>query len=285
LAYVREQVNDHVAVVGVYDDGPFFLDLDTAEMLEMENSPEAFWLLVGNELALFENGSLVVGLDPFDPTVRPTTVPLPSGTVSVTASEDGQLIIATAGHDLVGIVNGEEVWTWTPDVDEVGRAFLVDGFVGVRGLVGVSGRFQFAEITDRGVVPFDTFPDAVEPEDVWFAADGSPALVGIMDETPETRSEDERVRVALVDLRTGTTRELVDDLNGFGIVGVFGAYIFTASVIDRQISVYDGDTLERVAAIPFAPEHENPRRPTSLKVSDDEIVVYDHEQSTIAAYA
>ena len=118
--------------------------------------------MVGDELAQFDHGSLEVGLDPFDPEVLPTPVPLPSGTVSVTASEDGQLIVATVGSDLVGIVDGEEVWTWTPDVEGIGYVLLVDGFVGVRETVGgVFGRFLFAEIGDGGVVPFDTFPGHV----------------------------------------------------------------------------------------------------------------------------
>jgi hypothetical protein len=283
--YVSGHVNDHVAVVGVYDSGPFFLDLDTAEIVEMENSQETFWLLVGDELARFDGGSLVLGLDPFDPAAKPTTVPLPAGTVSVTASEDGRQIVATVGSDLVGIVDGEEVWTWTPDVEGIGYVLLVDGFVGVRELVGGTyGRFVFAEIADRVVVPLETFPDNFRFEGVWFAADGTPALVGVMDETPDMNSRDERVRGAVVELRTGTpTREIVDDLNGFGTAGAFGAYIFTASVIDGQISIYDGDTLERVTAIPFMDEDEV--RPTNLHVSDDEIVVYDPEQSTISAYA
>ena len=98
--------------------------------------------MVGDELAQFDHGSLEVGLDPFDPAVLPTLVPLPSGTVSVTASEDGQLIVATVGSDLVGIVDGEEVWTWTPDVEGIGVVLLVDGFVGVREIVGgVFGRW------------------------------------------------------------------------------------------------------------------------------------------------
>ena len=144
--------------------------------------------------------------------------------MSVTASEDGRLIVATVGSDLVGIVDGEGVWTWTPDVEGIGYVLLVDGFVGVRETVGgVFGRFLFAEIGDGGVVPFDTFPDGFRLEDVWFAADGSPALVGIIDETPDMRSRDERVRAALVELRTGAPiHEIADDLNGFGTAGAFG---------------------------------------------------------------
>ena len=283
--YVSGQVNDHVAVVGVYDSGPFFVDLDTAEAVELENSQETFWLVVGDELARFDHGSLELGLDPFDPAPLPTTVPLPSGTVGVTASEDGRLIVATVGSDVVGIVDGEEVWTWTPDVEAIGQVLLVEGFVGVREIVGGSfGRLLFAEIGDSGLVPFDTFPEAFQLEDVWFDADGSPALVGIMDETPDMRSRDERVRAALVELRTGTpVHEIADDLNGFGTAGAFGAYIYTASVIDGQISVYHADTLERVGAIPFTDEDDV--RPENLQVSDNEIVVYDPEQSTISVYA
>jgi hypothetical protein len=111
--YVSGQENDHVAVVGVYDSGPAFVDLDTAESVLMQNSPDSYWLLVGEELAQFENGSLELGLDPFDSAMLPTPVPLPSGTDSVTANEDGRLIVATVGSDVVGIVDGEEVWTWT----------------------------------------------------------------------------------------------------------------------------------------------------------------------------
>ena len=75
--YVSGQLSDDVAVVGVCDSGPSFVDLDTAEAIEFEISQDAYWLMVGDELAQFDHGSLEVGLDPFDPAVLPTSVPLP----------------------------------------------------------------------------------------------------------------------------------------------------------------------------------------------------------------
>ena len=283
--YVSGQVNDHVAVVGVYDSGPSFVDLDTAESVRVQNSPDSYWLLVGEELAQFDNGSLELGLDPFDPAVLAAPVPLPSGTDSVTASEDGRLIVATVASNVVGIVDGEEVWTWTPDVEGIGQVLLVDGFVGVWELVdGVFGRRLFAEIGDSGVVPLDTFPDAFRLEDISFADDGTPALVGIIDETPDMSSRDERVRAAIVELRTGSpVHEIADDLNGMGTAGAFGAYVYTASVIDGQIALYDAETLEQVGEIPFIDDDDV--RPRNLQVADNEIVVYDPEQLTISVYA
>ena len=278
-------MDDDVAVVGVYDSGPAFVDLDTAESVLMQNSPDSYWLLVGDELAHFDDGSLEMGLDPFDPAVVPTPVPLPSGTDSVTASEDGRLIVATVGSDVVGLVDGEEVWRWTPDVEDFGTVLLVDGFVGVWEIVGgVFGRRLFAEIGDSGVVPLDTFPDTFRLDDISFAADGTPVLIGIIDETPDTGSRDERVRAAVVELRTGTPiHEIADDLNGMGTAGSFGAYVYTASVIDGEIAVYDAETIEQVGAIPFLDDDDV--RPQNLQVADNEIVVYDPDQSTISVYS
>ena len=171
-----------------------------------------------------------------------------------------------------------------PDVEDFGAVLLVDGFVGVWELVGGSfGRRLFAEIGDSGVVPLDTFPGEFTLEDISFTTDGTPALVGIIDETPDMHSRDERVRAAIVELRTGTPiRKIADDLNGMGTTGAFGAYVYTASVIDGQINVYNADTLEQVGKIPF--NDDDDVRPQNLQVADTEIVVYDPKQSTISVY-
>ena len=86
-----------------------------------------------------------------------------------------------------------------------------------------------------------------------------------------------------MELRTGTPiQEIADDLNGLGTAGAFGAYIYTASVIDGQIKVYNAETLEQVGEIPFIDDDDV--RPQNLQVADNEIVVYDPEQSTISVY-
>ena len=306
--WVGSKVDDHIAVVGVYDDGPAFVDLDTGETTWADyEAPD--WVVVGDELGRIDGGSLEVGWDPFDAAAPTTPVRLPKGSVAVTvdsdgrtrdgsglgvtASSDGRLIVATVGSELVGVVDGAEAWRWTPDVEQISSVFLVGDFIGVTEFLpssdpddmgGYVERVQMGQIGDDGVEPWDPLPNTIQLDDASFGVDGNVALVGVMDETPGMRSRDERVSAVSVDLREGTpVHQFADDLNGFGTVGAFGKYIYTASALDGQIDVYRGDTLKPVTSIPLIDEDD--ASPTNFIVGDNEIIVHNPEQSTLSVYA
>jgi hypothetical protein len=222
-----------------------------------------------------------VGWDPFDPGAPTTPIELPGGTDEVDATEDGRLIVATVGNELVGILAGAEVWRWTPDVAEIGYVEFLDGLIGV---VEVSegaytGRAQYARLGEDRIEPFDVVPDTFRVDDVWLGAEGSVAAVGVFDTTPGSSSE-ETVRPAIVELgNDNTVRELPVHLDGLSYVGAFGEYVFSASPYGaEQIVIYRGDSFEPVTSIPYSVE-------SGLIDLGDEIIVYDADQSTLSVYA
>ncbi len=306
--WVGGKVNDHVAVVGVYDDGPAFVDLDSGESTWADyEAPD--WVVVGDELGRIDGGSLEVGWDPFDPAAPTRTVRLPKGSVAVTAdsdgrtrdgstlgvaaSSDGRLIVATVGSELVGIVDGAGAWRWTPDLEQISGVFLVDDFIGVQEFLpssdpddmgGYVERVQVGRIGDGGVEAWDPLPNTIHLDDASFGVDGNVALVGVMDETPGMRSRDERVSAVSVDLREGTpVHEFADDLNGFGTVGAFAATSTLPRHWTGRLTSTEADTLELATSIPLVDEHDV--GPPNLIVGDNEMIIHNPEQSTLSAYA
>ena len=228
-----------------------------------------------------EPRSLEVGWDPFDPEAPTTPIELPAGTDEVDATDDGRLIIATVGNELVGILDGEEVWRWTPDVAEIGYVEVLDGLIGVVEVSGgvYTGRAQFARVGEDRIEPFDVVPETFRVDDVWLGADGSVAAVGVFDTTPGSSGE-ETIRPAIVELGDGNSvREFPSQIDGLAHVGAFGEYVFSASPYgDEQIVIYRGDSFEPVTSIPYSVESD-------LIDLGDGIIVYDAEQSTLSVYA
>jgi hypothetical protein len=228
-----------------------------------------------------EPRSLEVGWDPFDPQAPTTPIELPAGTDEVDATDDGRLIVATVGNELVGILDGEEVWRWTPDVAGIGYVEVLDGLIGVVEIVGdeYRGRVQYARIDDNRIEPFDVVPETFEVHDVRVDADGNVAAVGVFDTTPGSSSE-ERITPAIVELDgRNSVHEMPAQLDGLSYVGAFGEYLYSASAYgDEQIVIYRGDSFEPVTSIPYSVESD-------LIDLGDEIIVYDAEQSTLSVYA
>ena len=289
------QVNDHVAVISTFDSALAFVDLDTgigaaAGGMGLPGGPG--WIPVGDEMALVGDGVLTVGWDPFDPAAPTSDVALPRGTVGVTSSGDGDLLVAKVGTELVGIVDGEEAWRWTPHVQEVGAVTIFEGIIGVyERRDGMFRGTQFGRIGDAGVEPFDVFPDTLRFDAVWDGgggwfdtAGGGFALVGILDDTSGWADSDERVSAVTVELEAGTpVRTITDDLNGLASVGVFGSYIYTASPLDGEIWIYDMHSLEVVDSIPL-PDTDDFEVVDFIALADG-ILVFDADQSTLSAYA
>ena len=243
-------------------------------------------------MAFVGDGLLTVGWDPFDRAAPTSDVVLPPGTLRVTSSGDGDLLVATVGTELVGIVDGEEAWRWAPDVQEIGVVTIFEGIIGVyERRNGIFGRTQFGRIGDDGVEPFDVFPDTLRFDAVWDGgggwfdiAGGGFALVGILDNTFGLADSDDRVSAVTVELEAGTpVRTITDDLNGLASVGVFGSYIYTASSLDGEIWIYDVHSLEVVDSIPL-PDTDDFEVVDFIALGDG-ILVFDADQSTLSAYA
>ena len=250
-----------------------FLDLDSGERIPFGDDVD--WEVIGPELALIDNGSLVVGWDPFDPSAETSTIELPAGTVEVDASDDGRTIVATVQSELVGIVDGEEAWRWTPDVESFDDIEVFDGYVGVEdhsyGWVNLA---QFARFGDDGVEPFDVLPKEFDVTDVWLEGD-SDALVGIFNQEPGFFTEGDLLTA--VELEAATpTHQVAEGLGERPGVGVFGPYVFAASI--GQLEIYEGVELEGVSSVPLSEESE-------ITAVGDAIIIYDPEQSTFTVYA
>ena len=228
-----------------------------------------------------EPRSLEVGWDPFDQGAPTTPIELPAGTDEVDATEDGHLIIATVGNELVGILDGEEVWRWTPDVAGIGYIESFDGLIGVVEIVGdeYRGRVQYARIDDDRIEPFDVVPETFEVHDVRVDADGNVTAVGVFDTTPGSSSE-ETISPAIVELGDGNSvREFPSQIDGLAHVGAIGEHVFSASPYeDERIVIYRGDSFDPVTSIPYSVESD-------LIDLGDGIIVYDAEQSTLSMYA
>ena len=332
---VYEQVNDHVALFELSEGDLQFIDLDTTETADAGDYFSNGWVVIGDELARFEDNdlgesvpatvveeiatevvvetvvvetvvvetvpwtvslddstdtpptpvdveprSLELGWDPFDPEAPTTPIELPAGTDEVDATDDGRLIVATVGNELVGVLDGEEVWRWTPDVAEIGYIEFLDGLIGVVEVAGgvYTGRAHFARVGQDRIKPFEVVPETFRVDDVWLSEDGSIAAVGVFDTTGGSSSE-ETIRPAIIELEDGNSvREFPSQINGLAYTGAFGEYVFSASpYVDEQIVIYRANSFEPVASIPYSVESD-------LIDLGGGIIIYDAGQSTLSMY-
>ena len=309
---VYEQVSDHVAVMEITEMDLEFLDLDTgqrvsagdpadwrvigdelalfedtgpdestsgtlAEVILVEsvvnttpsaNSPDDSTVLFKTPS---EAGTLLVGWDPFDPSTATSTIEVPSRTIDV--SEDGSIIVATVGDELVGIVDGEEAWRWTPDVRGVGDVDVFDGYIGVEehsyGWVNLA---QFGRIED-GVEPYDLFPEEFDFRDLLLDVDNV-AVVGVLNQEPGFFTEGDLLTT--IELRAGAPQhQAAEGLQG-SAAGAFGSYVYAATAAD-QLDIYRGAELEPVAAIPYTEDSD-------ITTVGSAIIIYDPVEATFTVY-
>jgi hypothetical protein len=273
---IGNQLTPDVGLIWIRERDLEFVDLDTGDRApagRYEFDPS--WKVVGNQLARFDGESLEVGSDPFDSSARTEIIELPATASDVTASSDGRLIIATVGSELVGMIEGEEAWRWTPEVPEISDVEVFDNdYIGVAVDAGSDLWAQFAQVGDDVVEPFGTLPENFVLSDFWKPNDGEPVLVGYFDDTPDL-GEGNPLPVATIQLREGLPVHQVPDATR-GSVGAFGDYVFSSG--EEQINIFKGVELEPVTSL---------RRPDYSRQADlhNGIVVYDIEQSAITAYA
>ena len=149
-------------------------------------------------------------------------------------SEDGSIIVATVGDELVGIVDGEEAWRWTPDVRGVGDVEMFDGYIGVEehsyGWVNLA---QFGRIDDDGVEPFDVFPEEFDFRDLLLDVDNA-AAVGVLNQEPGFFTEGDLLTT--IELRAGApTHQAAEELQG-SAAGAFGSYVYAATAATNSTS-------------------------------------------------
>jgi hypothetical protein len=222
-----------------------------------------------------EARSLQVGWDPFDPSAETSTIELPDGTIEVTASNDGRTIVATVESVLVGIVDGEEAWRWTPDVanfdDDIG---MFDGYIAVEddsyGWVNIA---QFGRIDDNGVEPYEVFPKEFDFRDLLLDGDNA-AAVGVINQEPGFFTEGDLLTT--IELREGaTSHEAAEGLLS-SAAGAFGSYVYAATA-EGHLGIYEGAELAPVTSIPFTEESE-------ITTIGNAIVIYDPAGSTFIVY-
>jgi hypothetical protein len=220
----------------------------------------------------FRPGSLLVGWDPFDPSTETATIEVPSR--SIDASEDGSIIVATVGDELVGIVDGEEAWRWTPDVRGIDDVEVFDGYIGVEehsyGWVNLA---QFGRIGDDRVEPYDLFPKEFDFRDLLLDVDNA-AAVGVLNQKPGFFTEGDLLTT--IELRAGaSTHHAAECLQGSD-AGAFGSYVYGATAAD-QLDIYRSAELEPVTSIPYTEDSE-------ITTIGSALIIYDPVESTFTVY-
>jgi putative pyrroloquinoline-quinone binding quinoprotein len=273
VADSEKLASDTVAevVVEVIDDTTPWVTIPSAVTPDDSSAigPDDSMVLFPQEV---QAGSLLVGWDPFDPSAETSTIDVPSRTID--ASEDGSIIVATVGDELVGIVDGEEAWRWTPDVRGVGDVEMFDGYIGVEehsyGWVNLA---QFGRIDDDGVEPYDVFPEEFDFRDLLLDVDNA-AAVGVLNQEPGFFTEGDLLTT--IELRAGApTHQAAEDLQG-SAAGAFGSYVYAATAAD-QLDIYRSAELEPVTSIPYTEDSE-------ITTVGSAIITYDPVGSTLTVY-
>ena len=277
---VYEQLTDELALINITEYELEFVDLSTGDRTSAEKPWT--WMVAGEDLPRLSDGSLEVGWDPFDPDRPPaSTIELPYAEPRIGSSPDGSVLVASDDSEITGIVDGEEVWTWRPDLSKLGDVRVFEGYVGVEESSDFDTNVrwaQFARLGDDGVKPLQVLPATFELTAVLPGEEGDASLVGFLDESP-VDSSDELVAVATIELTEGLpVHEIKDSVDAMGEVGAFGSYVFAASPYGEHIQVYAGVQLTPVATLPF------PAKSTVATVTNG-LVIYDEQRSTISLHA
>jgi hypothetical protein len=163
-----------------------FVDLDNGKIIPEDLN----WMVFDDRLAVVDESTLRVGVDPFDAAADTEDIDL-AGLTPRQLSRVGDAIVAADGIELVGIADGHETFRVNPQVREIGGIKAVDDRRVL--VVGAdSGLLALLSVEAGGAKLLGSAPEGFEGDDASVAVvEGDTLVEGQIDADPSSDSSNE----------------------------------------------------------------------------------------------
>ena len=237
------EVASGIGLISLEEYSSEFVDLDNGKIV-----PEDLdWMVFDDQLAVVEDATLRVGVDPFDAGADTQDIDL-AGVTPSQVTRVGDTIVAADGIELVGIADGHETFRVDPHVGQIkGFTAVDDRHVVVLG--GDPGVLAVLSVDTDGAKVIGSAPDGFEGDDASVAViEGDTLIEGQIDADPSSDSSNETDELVVLEIgENGLTTRSSTPVSGLADTGFSGGRVLVNT--EEGVRVLSAKDLSEVATI------------------------------------